>query len=65
MKKREMRPYRKGFVIQGHNQETGAQLPTFFLLADVQGITDMAHAVAIARSIVGPDVVLSVYETSL
>jgi len=38
----------------GSTWDASIQVPTFYLNADVQGITDAAHAERIARSVISP-----------
>jgi hypothetical protein len=42
----------------------GRQIPTFYLIAAVQGITSEAAAAAVAARIVGPDCDICVVATS-
>jgi hypothetical protein len=44
---------------------TARQVPTFYLLANVQGITSEGHAVRIARTILGADATITAVETTL
>lgn len=42
-------------VLTSHNGYNGSrQIPTFYLDSALQGITDCAHAAAIARTIIDP-----------
>ena len=42
-------------VLTSHNDYNGSrQIPTFYLDSALQGITDRAHAVTVARTIIDP-----------
>jgi len=53
----------RAYVIQATRQRETAhgtltmQVPTFYLLANVQGIVSEAHAARVAADVIGPDVV--------
>lgn len=56
----------KAYSISGYNRRTGSQYPTFYLLSDVQGIVNAAHAETIAHDIVrDPDAALFAVEVRL
>ncbi len=54
----------RAYVVQAHDPATLRQLPTFYLLANVQGITDAVGAERIARDIIG-DTGETVYNVSI